>query len=116
MPATKRIELAQVGEKPMHCSIEVCRLLGDPLAQLLQFAIHDDLLPSGYDIASQLRFDGIGAMRMAVSLPAGGCCGMHMIEKKRLQLAIRDGSSSAAQSWWRYLQVLTDPRLAASRR
>ncbi|HEX3479254.1 MAG TPA: hypothetical protein VHT91_29720 [Kofleriaceae bacterium] len=38
----------------MHRGIEVCRLLGDPLTQLLQFAIHDDLLSAGYDIAPHL--------------------------------------------------------------
>jgi hypothetical protein len=66
MPATARIERAQIGEQPMHRGIEVCRLLGDPLAQLLQFAIHDDLLSSDSDIAPRPRLDAIGCIE-------GGC-------------------------------------------
>jgi hypothetical protein len=40
MPTTARIKRAQIGQQPVHGCIEVRRLLGDPLAQLLQFIVH----------------------------------------------------------------------------
>jgi hypothetical protein len=54
VPATARVELTQIGEQPMHRSIKVRRLLGDPLAQLIQLAMHDDCISFQYDIASRV--------------------------------------------------------------
>jgi len=59
MPATARIELAQIGEQPMHRGIEVCRLLGDPLAQLVQLAIHDDVLSSDSDNTARVAMPSV---------------------------------------------------------
>jgi hypothetical protein len=52
VPTTARIERSQVGEQPVHRCIEVRRLLGDSLAQLLQLILHDNPISSGSDIES----------------------------------------------------------------
>jgi hypothetical protein len=65
MPATARIELAQIGEQPMHRGIEVGCLLGDPLAQLLQLAIHDDCISSRSDNRRRAHLDATAAMKMS---------------------------------------------------
>ena len=50
VPATALVELAQIGQEPMRRRIEVCGLFCDPLAQLIELSVHDDLLPHGSDI------------------------------------------------------------------
>jgi hypothetical protein len=40
VPPTALVELAQIGEQPVHGRIEVCRLFGDPFPQLIQLTVH----------------------------------------------------------------------------
>jgi hypothetical protein len=44
VPATARIELAQIAEQAMHGCIEVRRLFRNPLSQPLELTIHDDAI------------------------------------------------------------------------
>src|SRR5215510_15025359 len=50
MPTTAGIERSQVGEQPVGGCIEVRRLLGDSLAQLIELILHDNRISSGSDI------------------------------------------------------------------
>jgi hypothetical protein len=40
VPATALVELAQIDEQSMHGGIEVCRLFGNPLPQLIELTVH----------------------------------------------------------------------------
>jgi hypothetical protein len=51
VPATALVELAQIGEEPMHGRIEVRRLFRDSLTQLLELSVHEDTISRHSDTA-----------------------------------------------------------------
>jgi len=50
VPATSLVERAQVGEQAVHGRIEVRRLFGDPLPQLIELTVHATAISPGSDI------------------------------------------------------------------
>ena len=61
MPATARIELAQIGEQAMRRCIEVRCLFRDPLPQELDFSIHEKSIPHDSDIEMHVTWRNRGA-------------------------------------------------------